>query len=40
MQSFYQSRLTVNNYANEANHVSKRLKAIKKSEGNKILEFF
>jgi hypothetical protein len=40
MQSFYQSRFTVKNYANEANHVPIRIKTIKKSEGNKILEYF
>jgi hypothetical protein len=40
MQSFYQSRLTVKNYANEANHLLKRMKTIKKSEGKKNLEFF
>jgi hypothetical protein len=40
MQYFYQSRFTVNNYANETIHVPKRMKTIKKSEGNKILEFF
>jgi hypothetical protein len=40
MQSFYQSRLTVKNYANEANYVPIRMKTIKKSEENKILEYF